>query len=140
MEGMKNIDDGPDGLNEAAFERALGGGRKRKPVLRPVNAETITVGQIQSLRHAASDHAVTVACKRAVHSCTLCHGWIVVVADESDATSHFAIAAREEGAMPNRATDAYDERAFGLTGACRGSFGARPDCSPAINARAKAGR
>lgn len=34
---MKNIDDGPDGLNEAAFERALGGGRKskaraRKPV------------------------------------------------------------------------------------------------------------
>lgn len=79
-----------------------------------------------------------------VVSCTLCHGWIVVVADESDATSHFAIAAREEGAMPNRATtvttDAYDERAFGLTGACRGSFGARPNCSPAIDARAKAGR
>lgn len=63
---VKGLDDGPDGLNETAFERALGGGRKRKPVLRPVNAETITVGQIQSLRHAASDHAVTVACKRAV--------------------------------------------------------------------------
>ncbi len=33
--GMKNLDDGPDGLNEAAFERMLGGGRKRAARRRP---------------------------------------------------------------------------------------------------------
>jgi hypothetical protein len=27
---MRGLDDGPDGLNEAAFNRALGGGRKMK--------------------------------------------------------------------------------------------------------------
>ena len=67
-------------------------------------------------------------------SCTKCDGWIVVVADSADHGSAFAIAAREEAMKPDRKVtetdDVYDERAFGLTGACRGSFGQKPDCTP----------
>ncbi len=67
-------------------------------------------------------------------SCTKCAGWIVVVADENDQSSAFALATREEGAKPNRMTtvtaDEYDERSFGLTGACRKSYGQKPDCTP----------
>lgn len=63
-------------------------------------------------------------------TCTKCDGWIVVVADETK-PSPFLDAARDEGRKPHRRVivtgDVYDERAFGLTGACRASYGKRPD-------------
>jgi hypothetical protein len=67
-------------------------------------------------------------------SCTKCDGWIVVVADSADHGSAFAIAAREEARKPDRklsdVREVYDERAFGLTGACRASYGQKQDCTP----------
>jgi hypothetical protein len=39
---VKNVDDGPDGLNDAAFERALGGGRKGRRVQRQPATAAIT--------------------------------------------------------------------------------------------------
>lgn len=69
-----------------------------------------------------------------VVSCTKCDGWIVVVADENDHSSPFPSMARDEAAKPNRRVtvtkDEYDERAFGLTGACRSSYGKKPNCEP----------
>lgn len=66
-----------------------------------------------------------------VVSCTKCEGWVAVIADEND-RSGFADAVRDEGLKPNRkitiTKDAYDERAFGLTGACRASYGAHQAC------------
>jgi hypothetical protein len=57
-------------------------------------------------------------------SCTRCDGWIVVVADEH-ASTWIADAARDEARKPDRkvtiTADVYDERAWGLSGSCRGS-------------------
>jgi hypothetical protein len=39
---MKDLDDGPDGLNDAVFERMLGGGRKRAPIRRTTPKVTKT--------------------------------------------------------------------------------------------------
>lgn len=71
-------------------------------------------------------------------SCTKCDGWLVVVADEHNDADEFLLLAKEEGRKPNRkitvTKDEYDDRAFGLTGACRSSTpyaGAKPDCAVA---------
>ena len=69
-------------------------------------------------------------------SCTKCDGWIVVVADESDESTGFPAAAREEAKKPNRkitvTKNTYDERAWGLSGSCRSVTpyaGSKPDCA-----------
>lgn len=69
-----------------------------------------------------------------VVSCTKCDGWIVVVADESDRScaTPFLEWAKEEARKPDRKVtitkDVYDERSFGLTGACSSSYGRERKC------------
>src|ERR1043165_9931348 len=67
-----------------------------------------------------------------VVSCTKCDGWVAALADEND-QSLLAISIKEEAAKPDRkmtiTKDVLDEKSFGLSGACRASYGTKPECS-----------
>lgn len=70
---MKGLDDHADGLNEAAFERALnsGGGRKRKARKPVANAETLH-DRIRKL-HCIRCHDVLTGEPKATPCCCACH-------------------------------------------------------------------
>lgn len=61
---MRGLDDGPDGLNEAAFNRALDGGRKTKAKRRAAPSRTRKVNKVSQVGAVPKETAC--ACGHAV--------------------------------------------------------------------------
>lgn len=79
---MKGLDDGPDGLNDAAFERALAG-RKRRPASQQARIDR----QYRELR--ASDPRALTACVHAAEAIGINHVALYKLTD-SERTSLLA--------------------------------------------------